>query len=275
MLAAEVEGSVVPAEQAMALASDHGAISVAELMGLLVPLAAERYATPPISGFRVGAVARGSSGALYLGANLELPGTALACTVHAEQSATANAWLNGEEGLAALAVSAAPCGHCRQFLAELTTAASLDILVAGHEPRLLRELLPESFGPEDLGVQVRLMSPRTNGLALESSDPLVLEALAAADASYAPYSRGFAGVALETASGAVHTGRYAENAAFNPSLTPLACALTLRTLRGGADDEVTRVVLVHAPSQVDHAGATAEALGAVSAAALEVVEAAA
>jgi cytidine deaminase len=272
VLAAEVEGSVVPAEQAAALASDHG-VSAAELMGLLVPLAAERYATPPISGFRVGAVARGSSGALYLGANLELPGTALAFTVHAEQSATANAWLNGEEGLAALAVSAAPCGHCRQFLAELTTAASLEVIVAGHEPRLLHELLPESFGPEDLGVHARLMSPRANGLALDSADPLVLKALAGANASYAPYSRGFAGVALETASGAVHTGRYAENAAFNPSLAPLACALALRALGGGADDEVTRVVLVEAPSPMSHAGATAEALRAVSAVALEVFRA--
>ena len=269
MLAAEVEGSVVPAEQAAALASDRG-VTVAELMGLLVPLAAERYAISPISGFRVGAVARGSSGTLYLGANLELPGTALAFIVHAEQSATANAWLNGEEGLAALAVGAAPCGHCRQFLAELTTAASLEVLVAGHEPRLLHELLPESFGPEDLGVHARLMSPRANGLKLDSSDPLVLEAFSAADASYAPYSRAFAGVALETASGAVHTGRYAENAAFNPSLAPLACALTLRALAGGADDEVTRAVLVEVSSRVSHTGATAEALRTISAAALEV-----
>ena len=271
MLAEQVEGSVAPAAQVASLASDHG-VGVAELMGLLVPLAAERYAGPPISGFRVGAVARGSSGALYLGANLELPGTALAFTLHAEQSATASAWLNGEEGLAALAVGAAPCGHCRQFLAELATAATLEVLVAGREPRLLAELLPESFGPEDLGVHARLMSPQANGLTLESSDPLVLKALAAAEASYAPYSGGFAGVALETASGAVHTGRYAENAAFNPSLGPLVCALALRALAGGADDEVTRAVLVEAPSLVSHAGATAEALRGVSAAALEVFQ---
>ena len=274
MLVEEVEGSVISAERAASLASDRG-VTVAELMGLLVPLAAERYAGPPISGFRVGAVARGSSGALYLGANLELPGTALAFTVHAEQSATANAWLSGEEGLAALAVGAAPCGHCRQFLNELATAASLKVLVAGRRPRLLAQLLPEPFGPADLGVHAGLMSPRANGLALESSDPLVLTALAAAEASYAPYSRGFAGVALETASGAVHTGRYAENAAFNPSLTPLACALALRALGGGGDDEVTRAVLVEAQSKVSHAGAAAEALKTVSAAALDVYEAAA
>ena len=274
MLAQQVAGSVVPAEQAISLADELG-VTVAELQALLVPLAAERYARTPVSGFRVGAVAHGSSGALYLGANLELPGTALAFTVHAEQSATANAWLNGEEGLAAIAVGAAPCGHCRQFLNELASAASLEILVAGHEPRLLPELLPESFGPADLGVRAGLLSPRANGLALESSDPLVLEALAAAEASYAPYSCAFAGVALETAGGALYTGRYAENAAFNPSLTPLACALALRALGGGGEDAVTRAVLVEAPSQVSHAGATAEALRAVSAAALEVVQTAA
>ena len=273
MLTEEVGGSVVPAVRVPALADEHG-VTVRELMALLVPLAAERYAEPPISGFRVGAVARGSSGALYLGANLELPGTALAFTVHAEQSATANAWLNGEKGLAAIAVGAAPCGHCRQFLNELATAASLEVLVTGREPRLLPELLPESFGPADLEVRAGLMSPRENGLTLESSDSLVLEALAAAEASYAPYSRGFAGVALETASGAVHTGRYGENAAFNPSLSPLACALALRALGGGAEDAVTRAVLVEARSPVSQAGATAEALRAVSAAALEVFQAA-
>ena len=103
----------------------------------------------------------------------------------------------------------------------------------------------------------------------------MLTALAAAEASYAPYSRAFAGMALETAGGAVYSGRYAENAAFNPSLTPLACALTLRVLAGGAKDAVTRAVLVEAPSQVSQVGATAEALRAVSAVALEVFEASA
>ena len=274
MLAQQVAGSVVPAEQAASLADELG-VTVPELQALLVPLAAERYARTPVSGFRVGAVARGSSGALYLGANLELPGTALAFTVHAEQSATANAWLHGEEGLAAIAVGAAPCGHCRQFLNELATAASLEVLVAGREPRLLSELLPEPFGPADLGVPAGLLSPRANGLTLESSDPLVLEALAAAEASYAPYSRAFAGVAVETANGAVYTGRYAESAAFNPSLTPLACALALRALGGGGEDAVTRAVLVEAPSHVSHAGAAAEALRAASAAALEVYKTAA
>lgn len=41
-------------------------------------------------------------------------------TVHAEQSSIADAWMNGEEGIDLIAVTAAPCGYCRQFLNELT-----------------------------------------------------------------------------------------------------------------------------------------------------------
>jgi len=254
---------VVPADRAASIADATGC-TVGELLPLLVPFA-QRYALPPISSFPVGAVAQGASGSLYLGANMEFVGTALSFTVHAEQSATTNAWLNGEEGLLAIAVSAAPCGHCRQFLNELTTAATLTVVIAGRDGRLLTELLPEPFGPDDLDVTAALMSPQDHGLTLDPApaDPLVLAALAAANASYAPYSQGFAGVALETASGAVYSGRYAENAAFNPSMSPLQSALTMRVL-GGADDALTRAVLVEAPSAASQAAATAVLLEVVA-----------
>ena len=62
------------------------------------------------------------SGNLYFGANYEFPGQALSFTVHAEQAATMHAISFGETGIDLLAVSAAPCGYCRQFLNELTTA---------------------------------------------------------------------------------------------------------------------------------------------------------
>ena len=254
---------VVPADLAASIAEATGC-TVGELLPLLVPFA-QRYALPPISSFPVGAVAQGASGSLYLGANMEFVGTALGFTVHAEQSATTNAWLNGEEGLLAIAVSAAPCGHCRQFLNELTTAATLTVVIAGRDGRLLTELLPEPFGPDDLDVTAALMSPQDHGLTLDPApaDPLVLAALAAANASYAPYSQGFAGVALETASGAVYSGRYAENAAFNPSMSPLQSALTMRVL-GGADDALTRAVLVEAPSAASQAAAAAVLLEVVA-----------
>jgi len=254
---------VVPADRATSIAEATGC-TVGELLLPLVPFA-QRYALPSISRLPVGAVAQGASGSLYLGANMEFVGTALGFTVHAEQSATTNAWLNGEEGLLAIAVSAAPCGHCRQFLNELTTAATLTVVIAGRDGRLLTELLPEPFGPDDLDVTAALMSPQDHGLTLDPApaDPLVLAALAAANASYAPYSKGFAGVALETASGAVYFGRYAENAAFNPSMSPLESALTMRAL-GGADDALTRAVLVEASSAASLAAATAVLLEVVA-----------
>jgi cytidine deaminase len=114
------------------------------------------------------------------------------------------------------------------------------------------------------------MAPEEHRLELvESSDPVVAAALAAASRSYAPYSGGFAGVALETANGDVFAGRYAENAAYNPSMSPLASALTMWRL-AGARDSITRAVLVQVPSPVDHVATTEVLLEVVAPVELEV-----
>src|SRR5436305_3485667 len=109
----------------------------------------KKLAVPPISNFYVGVVALGTSGNIYYGANYEFPGEALSFTVHAEQAAVVNAMAHGETGLQTIAVSAAPCGYCRQFLNELTTASTLQILMPDREPMLLSSLLPAAFGPTD------------------------------------------------------------------------------------------------------------------------------
>src|ERR671932_726963 len=128
------------------------------------------------------------------------------------------------------------------------------------------------FGPSDLGVTAALMSPANNGLKLSPppTDPVVQAALAAANASYAPYSKGYAGVAIATANGATYTGRYAENAAFNPSMSPLESALTMWSFRGNPDDAITKAVLVELPSPADQADVTAAVLATVSSAQLQV-----
>lgn len=61
----------------------------------------------------------GSSGRVFLGANLEFAGLPLNFSIHAEQFLLVNMLRAGERQLVQLMVSAAPCGHCRQFLAEL------------------------------------------------------------------------------------------------------------------------------------------------------------
>ena len=237
------------------------------MMTLLDTAAA--LARPAISGFKVGAVAKGTSGTLYLGANLEFPGLALGASVHAEQAAVANAWAHGETRIDALAVTAMPCGHCRQFLLELDRGQLVKIRTPDFEVEpLLGGLIVAWFGPLDLGVSVPLMQDAPHGLAFEDdaepADALVAAALAAADTSHAPYSGAYAGVALATEDGRIETGRYAENAAFNPSLPPLQGALARLALTSTPFDAVVRAVLVERPTAVSQRAATEELLRAVS-----------
>jgi len=207
------------------------------------------FARPPISKFCVGAVARGESGGFYMGANMEFPGEPLSSSIHAEQSAVMHAWHKGEHRITHLAVNAPPCGLCRQFLMELQGAESLKILLPGEAPRTLSEFLPRAFGPGDLHKSVRLLDEETTLLSrkgLPSGDFLADAALKAAEKSYAPYSGGFAGVALELEGAGIVAGRYAENAAFNPSMSPLASAVTLMVLEGHENRRILRAVLVEA-----------------------------
>lgn len=220
-------------------------LSVEQLMNSLVPVAAS-YAVVPISGFKVGAVSRGISGSLYFGANLEFVNCALNATVHAEQASISHAVSHRESGIDLISVSAAPCGHCRQFLFELNTADILKIRLPEGQPVPLTTLLPDAFGPAQLGSAKRLMDAQEHLLRLEtsSSDPLVLEALKAASYSYSPYSKAFAGLTLETTRGDMLSGCSVENAAFNPGVLPLQAALVNLVLAGGNFQEISRVVLV-------------------------------
>lgn len=235
----------------------------------LLPQAAA-FAKPPVSNFKVGAIARGRSGKLYFGTNVEFAGEALSFTVHAEQSAIVNAWMSGETGVDVVATSAAPCGYCRQFLNELVTARDLMIVMPG-QMRALSSLLPSSFGPRDLGVEGGLLQHDDHQLVIADADDLAQSALAAANMSYAPYSKAYAGVAIRTSDGKIINGAYAENAAFNPSLSPLPAALSQLNLGGFGWDAIAEVALVQSGTM--HTSATRVVLQAISNAPLRVIEA--
>src|ERR1700750_2683197 len=107
--AANIPNGVVTSAVGEQIMLELGFIDVGPLMIALLPYAAA-YARVPVSNYTVGAVALGMpNGApipnIYLGANFEFTGEALSFTVHAEQSASANAWLHGEQGIQALAIS--------------------------------------------------------------------------------------------------------------------------------------------------------------------------
>jgi len=269
---ANFHGTITAAD-AEFLAQELG-VSVDQLTLHLVPFAA-LYAEPVISNFKVGAVALGLSGNLYFGANIEFKSEALSFTVHAEQAAVMNAWMQGETGLAALAVSAAPCGYCRQFLCELSTAATLRILLPNTKPASLARLLPDAFGPRNLGADGGLMQDVNHQLIANSPDLLVLAALEAANMSYAPYSRGYSGVALATAEGGIYSGAYAENAAFNPSMSPMEAAVSQLNLCGGNVGGIWRAVLVEVENGVSsQVHSAAAVLSSISNVRLEVCHAA-
>jgi cytidine deaminase len=264
---------VVLGNQVSHLLSEFNIPDVETLMLALLP-AAEAFARAPISNFRVGAIAKGmptGSGApnLYFGANHEFTGKTLSSTVHAEQAAVVNAWLNGETGIQAVAVSAAPCGHCRQFLHELSTASNLQILLpdeTGGTIGSLSDYLPSPFGPANLGLTGGLMTPQNNALRMPASDVVIKAALDAANSCYAPYTRNYAGVALVCDEGTIYQGRYAENAAYNPSLSPLEAAITVMSMNRppNAPLAINCAILVEKAGLVSQLGAATAVLASVA-----------
>ncbi|MCL9783427.1 cytidine deaminase [Vibrio sp. S4M6] len=219
-----------------------------DLRVALLPIAAA-YSYAPISKFYVGAIARGLSGTLYFGANIEFLGTQLGQSIHAEQCAISHAWMKGEEGIKDVTVNYSPCGHCRQFMRETTTAKQLKIQLPERDEKYLEDYLPDSFGPEDLDVKVGLMGDLDHGKKLaDNDDPIELQALAALNKSHAPYSGNFSGVALKLQDGDVYNGAYAENAAFNPSLPPLQVALIQMRMAGKAFSQIQSAALIEMAS---------------------------
>jgi cytidine deaminase len=115
---------------------------------------AREGAYAPYSHFAVGAALLTRSGRVFTGANVENASYGL--TVCAERVAVFKAVTAGEREFLAIAIAssngASPCGACRQVLAEF----GLDILVISvdMDDRVrqwrLEELLPASFGPQDL-----------------------------------------------------------------------------------------------------------------------------
>jgi cytidine deaminase len=116
---------------------------------------AQARAYAPYSNFRVGAALESTDGAVFLGCNVENASYGL--TICAERAAVCAAVSAGATGFrSAVVVSdvdppAAPCGACRQVLAEF--GLELPIEGVGSKTTVrwrLSDLLPAAFGPEQL-----------------------------------------------------------------------------------------------------------------------------
>ena len=121
-----------------------------ELIERAMEMARKAYA--PYSRFQVGAAVLAESGEIYGGANVE--NASYGATVCAERSAIFAAVNAGERKLKAIAVTATPCGRCRQVMREFCDPEAFKVRVAktadDYRVFTLEELLPESFGPGHL-----------------------------------------------------------------------------------------------------------------------------
>jgi len=124
----------------------------------------------PYSGFAVGAAVETSDGAVFVGANMENASYGLTCCaeVGALQAASSAGALGRIRRIAIVGgpikpaidyrpTATAPCGRCRQLLAEAAMVAGHDIEVwfadlgqTVTECRTISELLPDAFSARNL-----------------------------------------------------------------------------------------------------------------------------
>ena len=118
-------------------------------------MAVRENAYAPYSDFRVGAAVRAGE-RIYTGANVENASYGL--TICAERAAVFAAVAAGERRIEAVAIvtdtpePTPPCGACRQVLREFGLRIPIvSVTVGGRRAEYtLDELLPESFGPDNL-----------------------------------------------------------------------------------------------------------------------------
>ena len=115
----------------------------------------QRQAYAPYSNFLVGAALETPDGKVFVGCNVE--NASFGLTICAERAAIFAAVSAGaREFRRAVVVSnvdppAAPCGACRQVLAEFGLNLSIEAVGSARTVRWqLSELLPAAFGPEQL-----------------------------------------------------------------------------------------------------------------------------
>lgn len=119
----------------------------------------------PYSNFLVGACVLGESGKWYPGCNIE--NSSYGAAICAERTAICQAIAQGETSIQKIAIVGGPrtgslefcppCGICRQVMREFSDPQTFEIILATsektYEIRTLEQMLPDSFGPNNLKME--------------------------------------------------------------------------------------------------------------------------
>jgi cytidine deaminase len=116
---------------------------------------AQRHAHAPYSGFRVGAALETEDGRVFTGANVE--NVSYGVTTCAERVALGAAVTAGARRFRRMVIvtdaerATAPCGACRQALAEFNVNMPVESVGRSSTKRwTVAALLPDAFGPDDI-----------------------------------------------------------------------------------------------------------------------------
>lgn len=133
--------------------------AIPDLCQKAIDMRSESYA--PYSDFLVGSAVLTGDGSIYTGCNIE--NSAFGPSICAERTAIFKAVSEGHKDLVAIAIAGgkrdgdlqycAPCGVCRQVMREFCNSSFRIYLAKSaqdYKEFTLGELLPESFGPENL-----------------------------------------------------------------------------------------------------------------------------
>ena len=130
---------------------------------MIIAMEARKYSYCPYSNYSVGAALLCKDGRVVTGSNIE--NASYGATNCAERTAFFKAVSEGEKDFVAIAISggfkdteadsyAYPCGVCRQVMREFCDEEKFKVIVVKNEKEyeeyLLKDLLPKSFGPDNL-----------------------------------------------------------------------------------------------------------------------------
>lgn len=236
-------------------------LSTREIMLLLLGLGTALAHTPHDSA-KVAAVVEAGSGTLYVGLPIYWHSAHMKFSLHAVQTALLSAYGQGENRIKNLLVEVPPCVACRQFLRETISWPNIQQSVALNGYATLKSgqitdsLVSNKGLPKPVVIGGLMRKQKRRLVTRYHDNTLIAAACEAAEQSYAPYSRSFAGAAIRSRQNTIHKGSYIEIGVSVMSILAIEAAITNLILSGRDMLDIAEIVLVESRGKVSQFSVT-------------------